>query len=589
MKRVIDQQKIDHIRQLTLPKPLTSSNGGLYKTANAGISAISPEIKNPLLSIENFFLPYSRKQLNLWVKYYALVHPIIANALDLHSTLPWARFELVGIEYAEVLAFYRDMADDLNLLSVYTQNTHNYFAYGEAFPFAHWDKSTLSFDYIEVIDPDFIEVLVNPMGGREKRFRRIIDEELKKAIDLGSENGFKSTIDQNNRVREGLYECAVEGGFIDIDEFYISHIQRGVGTDRRGVSLLLPCLKDLMYEDELRKVQTVTATRRLSPIEHWELGDLGEYGWLPSDAYVEQFQQMLTRLGNEVSPVLITAPGHKFNAYGIDDKFASLATEFERITRRLMIGLFTSISAVTGEGANFASAGIGLRYTQGRYDHISSMIMNWVEDKIFVPVAVANNFYTPIKNEITSKIRSKSILRKRQYARYIEPLLSVQEELSEELRTLYASNSESAINERNIKSATLAKVSRDLAQKFAMFRDELMLPTHQFRGRVNLLTDEGRETFLLNLFNRGIAPVKMLCDVFDVNYNELQGMLAKEQGLDADKVGDKIFDEKFQQNRGNPEEREQPLEVENIGLPEEPYNPETTIPGTATEKVLQKL
>ena len=142
---------------------------GRRNKASIGMDSLQPELRNPLLNIENYFFPFSRKELNSWLNYYSIVHPVVSNALDLHSTLPWSSFKFEGIDDEDVLSYYQDVADDLKLFEMFMDITKHYFQYGEALPYAHWDNRIDCFDYIQLLMPD--DVIIDSVNPLDVRFR----------------------------------------------------------------------------------------------------------------------------------------------------------------------------------------------------------------------------------------------------------------------------------------------------------------------------------------------------------------------------------------------------------------------------------
>jgi len=66
------------------------------------IQYTEPEMMGPLFDPINWFLPYTFKVLNRWIRYYDRFEPWIGNAIDMHAEVPLSRFTLTGIEDPEV-------------------------------------------------------------------------------------------------------------------------------------------------------------------------------------------------------------------------------------------------------------------------------------------------------------------------------------------------------------------------------------------------------------------------------------------------------------------------------------------------------
>jgi len=526
---------------------------GRRNIASIGIDSLQPELRNPLLNIENYFFPFSRKELNSWLNYYSIVHPVVSNALDLHSTLPWSSFKFEGIDDEDVLSYYQDVADDLKLFEMFMDITKHYFQYGEALPYAHWDNRIDCFDYIQLLMPD--DVIIDSVNPLDVRFRVDVKNMTEMIWNLDA------IVDKDNRNRNSFVDN-LDNNSASISQFYISHISRGRGIDGRGISLIYPCIKDLMYEDQLRKAQFVTASRRISPWEHWSIGESGENGWMPDKDYLDEFMRNLGTLGNEVSPMLLTGPNHVYEAIGIADRFINLKEEFEFIMRRLMIGLFTNETAILGTGSSFATASVSMRYVQARYDYVRSLILEWCQKKILIPIALANRFFKPEVKEISGQYRSGSVLRKKQWNVYIKPLLDSQNELIAEKDYIEQQNitagrigcvdkCKERINDINY---TLGNITQKLSFHMRKYRNDLLLPSFRWLGKVSLLNEDGQIEFLTSLYRDGKCSVKVLSDVFGVNYDYLKKNLCDELGVTEKELtaaGDTVFSNEFIQTQKN--------------------------------------
>jgi hypothetical protein len=204
-----------------------------------------PEMIGPLFDPINWFLPYTYKVLNRWIRYYDRFDPWIGNAIDMHSEVPLSRFTLTGIDDPVVQREYEEIVDALELYQRLLEMTREYWLLGEAFPFAHWNNAWLAFDQLVNLNPDYIAVNASPLvHGRMVQYEMEPDDSTIAIV--------KSNEPRDQEIRELLDPVvinAVESGTnIPLDSFNTSHIARKASPyDLRGTSILLRCLKDMLY------------------------------------------------------------------------------------------------------------------------------------------------------------------------------------------------------------------------------------------------------------------------------------------------------------------------------------------------------
>lgn len=432
---------------------------------------LEPDIRNPLLSPSNFYLPQTLIELNAWIRYFDRFHPIVGNAIDMHATVPFSRFQLTGIPDSFIQQFYEDMSDEMDLFRNLLGISREYELMGESFPFLNWNDEMNAFDAIIHLNPDYVDVKGVKMAGPDGlRYELVISEELREFIN--SDDPLDWEIIQE--MDPALVMAAESGLNAPLHEFNVTHIARFQNPyDKRGTSIVTGCLKDLMHEERLREAQYTVAGGVIRPREIWKLGIPGEY--MPTDKDLQNLRQLLRSFGHDPNAALISHHGLNVDFLGADRRLLPVERELDQIENRVLTRLFTSKAMTTGVGPTYSNAAVSMKVLDARYATKRDLLVDWMRNQIFLPVALANEFYKPIKREINFQYRVTD--------REREPLI----------------------------------------------------PDFKWLELVNLVEKERQLQYASQLYQRGMGiPLKTLCDLLQLEYDEVKEYLRKEQGTVAD-------------------------------------------------------
>jgi len=127
-------------------------------------------------------------------------------------------------------------------------------------------------------------------------------------------------------------------------------------------------------------------------------------------------------------------------------------------------------------GNTYSNAAVAMKILDARYATKRDFLVDWMRNSIFLPVALANEFYKPIPREINGHYRV-------------------------------------ANRERSP-----------------------MIPDFKWLSLVNLVDQERQIQYAVQLHQNSGVPLKTVCDLLQVNYDEVKDYLRKEQGTVADPV-----------------------------------------------------
>lgn len=504
-----------------------SKDPALQKRLASDMARLNPELRNPLLSSINFYIPVERSILNQWVRYYYRFHPLVGNAIDFHTEMPMSRFGFKGIKDNSILQFYEEMAEELDLFNLLVDILREYFLLGEAVPYLYWDESYNCWTDAELINPDFINVRGHPLlmtgGTTFKGYNSKYIIELIPDQSLRDFAGSTNPDDQllRNQMDPALLEALKTGNNIKLDPFNVSMILRKQHRyEPRGTSIVLRILKDLMYEDKLREGQYSIAEGHITPKQIWKLGDKDH---IPTDDDLADFRNLLIDANNDPLFSIITHYAVSADFVGSAGKVMQLVPEFEFVYNRVLTGLFLNKSLAHGEGVSHQNASIALRALMSRYIQIRGMIEDWCENKIFTPVAIANGFFETTKAEIDHKVR------------------------------------------------VVNKEGR-----------ALITPKIDWRAKSNLLDDSQIKNFLLQLQGKMMLPMRVICEALDIDYDYAAKWLKAEEGTVFDKAYQDFRNKQFSVKREKLEAPPTPGRDETGRMPDETFL-EKGIPGAPEE------
>jgi intein/homing endonuclease len=231
----------------------------------ADMARLAPEIRNPLLSSVNFFIPPERSVLNQWIRYYYRFHPLVSNIINLHSELPMSRFGLKDVKDPAHLSFYEEMVEEMDLFLLLLDILKEYHLLGEAFPFLYWEDEFNCFTAGELINPDFIDVRGHPLvrgGEKAYRFELIPDQTIR---DFVSSN-HPDDIELRQSLDPEIIGAISSGKNIRLDPFNVSIIAKKQHRyEPRGTSMVLSCF--------LKGTEVMNGLGIPIPIEDIEVGE----------------------------------------------------------------------------------------------------------------------------------------------------------------------------------------------------------------------------------------------------------------------------------------------------------------------------
>lgn len=367
---------------------------GLRKMAAADNALMTPEVRNPLLNIVNFFLPYNYRVLAQWIRYYDKFHPTVGNCLDMHGSFPISKFDLkFAHEDSKVRNVYENCIDSIDLFNRLLEISREYELLGEVYPYLHWNDSWGFFDACILLNPDFIHVDMHPLAFGKDPIIKLEPDELLKVIATSTN---PEDVEIRNDMDPMVIAAVLTEQNIRLDPFSVTQIARKSSPyEPRGTSIVLRAIKDLLYEDKLREAQYAVADGMITPKVIWKLGD-PDHHYMPNEQEMHDFRMLLQAQAHDPLAAVITHYGLQVDVIGFTGKILPIVPEFEFVEDRILQALYTSKEMMHGSGPAFSNVSIAMEILEGRYMAKREKLEEFCRKKIFSKIAYLNGFYEPL-------------------------------------------------------------------------------------------------------------------------------------------------------------------------------------------------
>lgn len=384
-----------------------ASNGDLIGPPGSGganVTTVGPEIRNPLLSLINFYLPYDRRTLNQWVRYYTRFDPYVGNCIDLHAEFPMSDFRFTGVSDPEVLRAYEEMKEETRLVQFGFESSREYEMLGEMFSFWNWDEDELTWKDYTILNPDLLDIVsINWGAGEAAVYTYDPPQELK---DLVRNKDERVLATLQEKLDPAVYENLISGKRIPLDDFNMLSLMRKESPyDPRGTSVVLRALKDLMLKDKLREAQYAIADQQITPAQIWKLGDPAN-GYMPTDADLADFRTLLEAGRHDQLFTIVTHGAVQLDVVGYTGKIIDISPQMDWIAKQIMVAMFTSDAMITSEGPSYQNAVVAFKVIQGRYQTKRDKTGQAYRNKLFRPFSEARGYWERSQAELQHRVRT---------------------------------------------------------------------------------------------------------------------------------------------------------------------------------------
>lgn len=374
-----------------MDSPSTARQAGMEVS-----NATQGGIYSPLFPVDLLEKPFSPDQDRLFYRHFYRRDPFVGRAIDLHCDIPISKTRLkmpecIDVEYGQrVLDFFQEMCRRIKLTHRLRDIAHEYWLFGNAWPFHEWDEENKVWSRIVVLDPGTLNVKAYPFSDVVGVSIRSSDED-KSFLSAARSGMDPKAVEALDDIPPEVLDRLESGEDVPLDtdpytgSFVCQIARRKSYYEEFGVSILERILDVLLYRDKLRQTQTQIASRSMTPKNLiWGEG-------LNTDEVNELRNQVDYAIADPDFSI-VTNYEVKWQLIGAQERLLNLSSEYEYTDALLTVGLGVTREVLTGEGT-YSGNRIGLEIMSTLYMSFRDEISEYVEENVFRPVAVANDFY----------------------------------------------------------------------------------------------------------------------------------------------------------------------------------------------------
>jgi hypothetical protein len=167
---------------------------------------------------------------------------------------------------------------------------------------------------------------------------------------------------------------------------YVVHFARKkAGYEKHGRSILQPVMRQLIYREKLRQVQTTLASRNMTPKTIISAPGV-------SAAEVAELRALADEAKADPDFTIVVNYALEWNEISSQGRLLQLSDEYQQLNATIAIGLGFSPDILVGEGL-YGSNRIQLEILNTTYTQFRETITDLLENQIFKPLAQLKGFF----------------------------------------------------------------------------------------------------------------------------------------------------------------------------------------------------
>lgn len=382
-------------KQSLIKTAAASELGGQLHIAGRGNTTnMMPNLYSPLFLTANLQLPRDRITANAWNRAFYETNPLVRNAINLHATYPISKMT-IKCKDKKIERKYLEMAKRVDLFNVVQQVALEYWMIGEVFPYAEYDETRNMWSKVYCHNPDYVVVKRTPVPG-ESIIALKPDPKLLQIVQSNDpvHRAYRDKMDP------GLLDAIARNEYIPLDNFNISHLKNeSTAYNTHGSSVIVSVWKDLVLWDLFRENKFIQADAMVNPMTLVKVGASNADGHYPRQEELAAMRDVFEHAQYDKDFKVFTHPDVTIERVGFNGGILDISADLNFILDNIFIGLMVPKAVITQEGASYASASVALDVIRQRYNNFRTKMTNWLVNKIFAPMAEANDFYETIDGQ----------------------------------------------------------------------------------------------------------------------------------------------------------------------------------------------
>lgn len=358
-----------------------------FNTTRPGIHRQAPSFFHPLFEAINLQLPTKTREINQWARHYYKSDGYVGTMIDLHSEFPLTGMHIICDDpkvkrFFEVLFFDilkgPKLLGDINL---------EWWKLANVFPFGTWDDDKGIWTGFNLLNPDFVEVEKSSLAG-EPVLKLDPDDNLKRIV---ASRQPRELYEQLAKIENGeLVNLIARGEKIPLNKFRVSHLAFKLSTyETVGTPIMFRAFKPLIQKDMIRRVQQAVYDRHILPLKLIKVGS----DTMPANPEaIKQVREAFDELSQDLSAWFVYHHAIQAEYVSSAGKIHPFESESKWVREEILAALLGNEAMVGGTGPNFATASIGMQILINRYLRNQQVLIDWVQDTVFRPVAIAQDF-----------------------------------------------------------------------------------------------------------------------------------------------------------------------------------------------------
>ena len=403
------------------------STGGME--GGAGGNFYSPQLSTDFLE-----QPQNMRERRAWYRHFYYKNEIVGAAIDLHSTIPLSKLRFLRPKAKnEKLAqysydFFVDMCDRMQLFKRLMEISHEYWLLGSCatfveehnpyplgleseegrqlvqygssrskylkdnFDITDRDPNYIGWKSITILPPDQVRIQ-RVMFNDQPLMEFLPDDKTKQAIMQDYTEGTFEGLSKGSRpsVPGKIREAVENGGAIPLDTdpdsgSHCSYLCRKKSQyEVYGQSILERCVQTLLYADKLRQAQTSIASRHMTPMRIVFSEGL-------SDHDIDDLRAQVDWALADPDYSIVSNYEIHWDEMGTSGRLLDLNNEYEHTEKLLYAGLGVTEEILNGGGMYSGGGKISLEMLNTQYMQFREMLIDWIENNLFKPVARKKGF-----------------------------------------------------------------------------------------------------------------------------------------------------------------------------------------------------
>lgn len=344
-----------------------------------------------------------------WFRYFARTDPFVGAAVDLHTDLPLSR---IGFSKPKLkndpdgrkadACFKRvtKWAEHVDLFKRLMEGFYEWNVIGNAYVFNEWSEEQKWWNRIVLLPPEEMSVLRFPFC--DFAFATYRPEPLVRLVSVVSQQ--ENNLATLPPVDRAIYENLPKDVVTSIEKFgavimdtnpytgsFVEHIARKrVPYSDLGISPLERVIIPLLQKEHFKYTQLSLTSRLMTP-----RNKVNAPGITPEAT--DFLRSEIDMSMQDPDYHVVTNFDFTWDQIGATDRLIQLQPEYERIENEIISALGITKELVSGE-ASYGGTRITLDILNTRYLLIRDVFQNFIEKRLLLPMAVANDWYEVDEN-----------------------------------------------------------------------------------------------------------------------------------------------------------------------------------------------